>query len=476
MKALFFFITGLFMVVVWSNAQNSSPYWSLAGNSTATSSSKLGTTNAINLRLFTNNSERMRVSTLGLVGIGTTSPNSKLHVNSSSGQQAIRAQVNGATKFLVHNKGGVAIGSGDVPPPNGLYVAGKVGIGTNAPAYKLHVESTIHAIYAHTNTGNPDVGYSAIKAEGSGLSGGIYGGSQDGIGVYGHSDYNDGVFGHSTYGHGIVGSSTNSFAGYFLGSVYCSGTYQGSDRTLKQNITDLNSAMVILAKLQPKTYKYRQDGSYKLMNLPAGIHYGLIAQEVEQVLPNLITDAEFNTAKMVHRAETVALPGIRRSQEEVISFKALNYTELIPIMVKGMQEQQMQMEQQETRLQHLMRENDEKDKEISELQNQITELKSLIVKGGNIPNGPVASLGHIKQNSPNPFNNNTLISYYIPENAGTAHIKITDAKGRLVKMFNTAKGEGKINIKRGELAAGTYNYTLYISNKPVDTKQMVLIK
>ena len=39
-------------------AQNTSPYWSLAGNSNASATtSKLGTTNAVSLRLFTNNLE-----------------------------------------------------------------------------------------------------------------------------------------------------------------------------------------------------------------------------------------------------------------------------------------------------------------------------------------------------------------------------------------------------------------------------------
>jgi polyhydroxyalkanoate synthesis regulator phasin len=59
-------------------AQNTSPFWSLAGNSNATGASKLGTTNSTPLRLFTNDLERMRVDPNGNIGIGVTSPIGRL--------------------------------------------------------------------------------------------------------------------------------------------------------------------------------------------------------------------------------------------------------------------------------------------------------------------------------------------------------------------------------------------------------------
>jgi hypothetical protein len=126
-----------------TNAQNGTPYWSTLGNSNSTSTSKLGTTNAFNLRLYTNNLERVRITTTGLVGIGTISPTERLQVNSAAEANPFRAQVNGATKFLVHRYGGVAIGANVIPPANGLYVAGNVGIGTASPGYLLDVNGRI---------------------------------------------------------------------------------------------------------------------------------------------------------------------------------------------------------------------------------------------------------------------------------------------------------------------------------------------
>ena len=82
MRKALFPIACLFMVLCSKQAfvQNASPYWSLAGNSNASTSAKLGTTNAIPLRMLTKNTERLRIDTLDRVGIGTTAPLQKLHV------------------------------------------------------------------------------------------------------------------------------------------------------------------------------------------------------------------------------------------------------------------------------------------------------------------------------------------------------------------------------------------------------------
>lgn len=55
-------------------AQNTSPYWSLAGNSNATLSNAVGTTNNVSLRIITNNIERVRITSGGRFGFGTASP------------------------------------------------------------------------------------------------------------------------------------------------------------------------------------------------------------------------------------------------------------------------------------------------------------------------------------------------------------------------------------------------------------------
>ncbi len=83
----------------------------------------VGTYSNYPLALETNNTERMRIDTSGNVGIGTTSPKSKLDVY-----------------------GGVSLGAyggTNAAPSNGLIVSGNVGIGTTSPAATLNVVGTI---------------------------------------------------------------------------------------------------------------------------------------------------------------------------------------------------------------------------------------------------------------------------------------------------------------------------------------------
>ena len=65
-----------------TNTTTSLNYWSLTGNSGLSASTNfIGTTNAVDLVVKTNNATRMRIkSTTGFIGINTTSPSERLHV------------------------------------------------------------------------------------------------------------------------------------------------------------------------------------------------------------------------------------------------------------------------------------------------------------------------------------------------------------------------------------------------------------
>ncbi len=116
-------------------------------------------------------------------------------------------------------------------------------------------------------------------------------------------------------GNGSVGIGTAPSASAKLdvaGTIKASAIDYNSDERLKQNITDIESSEGSLLKLRPVTYFWNEAGKKKGGN--AQLQYGLIAQEVEKFLPNIVsTDHE--------------------------GYKSVNYNELIPLLLKTVQEQ-----------------------------------------------------------------------------------------------------------------------------------------
>ncbi|MBI4547588.1 MAG: hypothetical protein HY707_06400 [Ignavibacteriae bacterium] len=100
--------------------------WNMYGNNHGTKPGlmEFGTTLNHDLAFMTNYNERMRITEAGNVGIGTTTPGSKL-------------QVNGNTA--------IGYGASTAGPSNGLAVSGNVGIGTTNPQGALDVSSTTGA-------------------------------------------------------------------------------------------------------------------------------------------------------------------------------------------------------------------------------------------------------------------------------------------------------------------------------------------
>lgn len=120
------------------------------------------------------------------------------------------------------------------------------------------------------------------------------------------------------------------------GNITHSGTIsQSSDRSLKEDISPLESTLSKLLAMNVVQYQYRQDtGLY----LPTGTHYGVIAQELEPLFPELVTQS---TARVPDLEQANAGPS---AGTKVIEYKSVNYTEMIPLLIKAMQEQQAQIE------------------------------------------------------------------------------------------------------------------------------------
>ncbi|PWN71079.1 hypothetical protein C1631_000165 [Chryseobacterium phosphatilyticum] len=130
-------------------------------------------------------------------------------------------------------------------------------------------------------------------------------------------------------GNGSVGIGTTPSASAKLdvaGTVRASAIDYNSDERLKQNITDIKSSDQLLLKLRPVSYFWNETGKKKGGNIQ--LQYGLVAQEVEKILPNIVsTDNE--------------------------GYKSVNYNELIPLLVQTVQEQGKKIEELQKEVQLL---------------------------------------------------------------------------------------------------------------------------
>jgi len=236
----------------------------------------------------------------------------------------------------------------------------------------------------------------------------------------------------------------NNYKLTVYGSAYASGVfYSGSDIHFKQNITSIDNPIDKLNQINGKRYQYNVQ-SFPDKNFPQGFSYGVIAQEVQTVLPELV-------------------------QADSAGYLAVNYDGLIPIIIEAVKEQQKTIKEQQEQINTL------KDELSSCCSNGKT--KDMMINTGNASseNSKNSKNAYLLQNIPNPFNTKTTIRYFITENATSASLMIFDMQGKYIKTYPIInKKEGSTEINGGDLQPGMYLYSLIIDGKEIDTKRMIL--
>jgi len=80
----------------------------------------------------------------------------------------------------------------------------------------------------------------------------------------------------------------------------------------------------------------------------------------------------------------------------------------------------------------------------------------------------------LDQNVPNPFAEQTVINFSIPETVQKAQIHFYDANGRFMNSVEvTERGLGSVTVFGSDLSTGVYTYTLVADGQVVATKKMM---
>ncbi|MDR0940953.1 MAG: tail fiber domain-containing protein [Bacteroidales bacterium] len=291
---------------------------------------------------------------------------------------------------------------------------GNFGIGTTNPLQKLHVEGKV--IF-------------------SGFSG-----TWDDINIDWNNQYSATQLYCSTYNF-TIGTST-----YAVGDGYFRYLYSPSDERLKENIRQIPSPLEKLMLVNGKMYSYIDNtkdlqitSKRETVSKPT---FGFVAQELEKIFPELV-----------------------KAPDEADEYYNVNYIAMIPILVEAIKEQQ---------------------KMIVTLQEKLESKETInILKSGEIPaiqemrlsnNAKIETLT-LYQNAPNPFNERTTVTCYVPQHIQQVQLCVYNMQGMQVQCITiTERGTVAIEIEAGALSAGIYSYVLLADGAASETKQMILTK
>ncbi|MDP1746456.1 MAG: tail fiber domain-containing protein [Bacteroidota bacterium] len=300
-------------------------------------------------------------------------------------------------------------------------------------------------------------------------------------------------------GNGAIVNASNKVR---IGNTYATMVIEGqtawtypSDGRFKSNITENVKGLEFIKKLRPVNYKFNTQtfDQFLMQNMTDSIkalrtngvdytasssviHTGFIAQEVEQAA----------------NACGYIFDGLHVPVDTNDNY-SLGYSQFVVPLVKAVQELSKAADSTST----ATAKNDSiNDAKMQAMQNKINQLDAIINscctvgKSMQQNNSNSESLANSKdvelsnknivvldQNTPNPFADQTLINYFLPDNITRAQIIFLDQSGKLIKAVDlTEKGKGSLNVFANDLTSGIYTYSLIVDGQTIETKKMVKTK
>ncbi len=271
----------------------------------------------------------------GNVGIGTTSPNAKLDVNGmailgSSTAGGVRVSTAGALSAVISpsvQNGNIRITDDSTAATRGINISngGAIGIRTGSPISDLHIKQISNSQYSggltleRADTANQGAVFMGADNKLYFMSGAGYltVSTASRLDVKGDAriDYKLAVNGYepgacqTNFGLCVGGSSGGQ-----------SNWTNTSDLRLKKNIQPISNALDKIMSLKGVYFDFIEtdQGTYK--TLPKGRQLGYIAQEVEEILPEVVVTGGDGMKMMSYGNITALLSeGIKEQQKELNS-------------------------------------------------------------------------------------------------------------------------------------------------------------
>jgi hypothetical protein len=233
--------------------------------------------------------------------------------------------------------------------------AGNISMGTTGNIARLDVRmtgaATNNAVYVErTSVSTAGQGVYSYMVSNSGLISSSYAL----YGAYSASTNSPGggVIGVLSSVYGILGyfDNSNSWAVYANGSMYSTGTYQGSDSRLKDIVEPISGGILDkLAGIQPVKYRWKENTDQR-ESVGDGIQIGLIAQEVEEHFPELVKEITHNCPINPENLEDGQFDSSCSLNHELGTTKTLEYQHLTAVLVEALKEAKTRIETLEAKV------------------------------------------------------------------------------------------------------------------------------
>ncbi|MBD0831483.1 tail fiber domain-containing protein [Aestuariibaculum sediminum] len=252
--------------------------------------------------MYTNNSARMVVDGNGKVGIGTTSPQALFHVAGSTEDEVIAAfrGVNGTTSSTANEIRFVDMSSSNFP-------SGLSGVNSKLDGVMVEGPNSANLVVKIRNNEGTD-GFHVVNNAGN------------------H------VFTANANTRVGIGTDSPSYRLHVNGTVAGNAAYVNtSDARLKTNVEPIKNALWKVEQLRGITFDWNKERVVgKHLTLDNKNHFGFLAQEVEKVLPQVVTTDESDD-----------------------NLKSVAYSDIVPVLVEAIKEQQEQIKNLQARLDDL---------------------------------------------------------------------------------------------------------------------------